>query len=125
MDELEALSERGRRRVFRVLCYLAHADDDLDPREGALLDDLRRQLGIDPDEAGALEDQARRGERLQLKPDDPETDLALRALADVMLADGVLHPKEAARLKRIAGAVGVSDARLAKLLRDAMRRRSG
>ncbi len=110
--------------MYRVLCYLAHADGEMSGEERALLEQVRAELDLDAAEAGALEAEAQRGERLQLKDDDVEGEIALRTLAKVMLADGVLHPEEGSRLKRIAKAVGVSDKRLAKVLHRAMVRRN-
>ena len=32
-DELKGVSKHGFRRVYRMLCFLAWCDDDLDPKE--------------------------------------------------------------------------------------------
>ena len=117
MDEL---TPRGRRRVFRVLCYLAHADGEVDAAERATLEALRVRLRIGKEEAATLEDEAASGQQIQLRSSEAEAEAAVEALAEVMLADGVLHPAEAKRIKRVAAAVGVSEKDLARSLKRAL-----
>lgn len=121
---VERLSDRGRRRVFRVVCYLAYADDELDLRERGVLEDVRARLDLDASEASALEEEARAGKGIQLKADPEEAEVAIEALAEVFVADGVLHPDEARRLNRVAKSLSVSDKRLATVVRRAIRARN-
>jgi len=123
-NEDEALTPAGRRRVYRVVCYLAEADDELNLREEHLLDKLRRKLELSTEEAEALAEEARRGEKLAVKTTSIEARSAVHYLAILMVADGVLHPAEAKRLKRIAAAVGVSEKELAGTLQKAMQRQN-
>lgn len=121
MDELSA---RGRERVYRVLSYLAQADAELARREERLLDVYRRKLELSAADAARLDAEAARGEKLQLKGDSEEAEVALRGLARLMVADGVLHPAEAERLRRIAAALMVSDRVLARAVQEAMIRQN-
>lgn len=117
---MDDLTPRGKRRVYRVLCYLAHADGEVDPAERETLEGLRVRLRIGAEEAAALEAEAAAGKKIQLKTTEAEAEVAVEALAEVMLADGVLHPAEAKRIKRVARAVGVKEKALARLIKQAM-----
>lgn len=117
---MDDLTPRGKRRVFRVICYLAHADGEVDPAERETVEALRVRLRIGKDEAAALEAEAADGKKIQLKTTEAEAEAAVECLAEVMLADGVLHPAEAKRIKRVAKAVGVGEKALAKVIKRAM-----
>lgn len=119
---MDRLSPAARRRVYRVVCYLAYADDELGLAERDLLDGLREKLELDPADADALEAEGQAGESILLDAESEEGILAVKALTEVMVADGVLHPAEALRLKRIAARVGVSEEKLAKLLKASLLR---
>lgn len=118
------LSGRGRERIYRVLVHVSLADGEIHPSERKILQAARRKLGLKKEEIPALEEQAARGEGLQLSSDTNEGKLALSYLAQLIVADGVLHPDEARRLNRISEALGVPQALVAKLLRKAMIKRT-
>lgn len=120
------LSERGRQRVYRVLVHVALADGEIHPNEREILDFAKDELKLGDEQVKTLEEEAARGEGLHLDSgeDDGKVTLegrfALKFLAHLVVADGVLHPKEAKRLNRISKSLGVSQKQLAKLLRKSM-----
>ena len=118
--ELEDLTPRGRRRVYRLLGFMAHADDELAQEERDYLDAVAARLEIGPEEAAELEGEGQRKEGLKVKDDPEEAELAVRLLGELMLADGVLHPEEAKRLRALAKKVGVKSEAVQRSLRQAM-----
>lgn len=117
---MSKLSERGRRRVYRVLVYVAQADGEIHPREREFLDAAREELEIPEEELAALEEQVRRGEGLEIGSEVHEGNVALKKLSQLVIADGVLHPDEARRLKRISKILGANTQRLAKIVKRSM-----
>ena len=114
------ITKRGRRRVYRLVCYLAHSDEHLDLRERGVLESLRKRLKLTEEAAEELEEEAKSGKGLRLKDHGDEAEAALVALSEVFIADGVLHPEEAKRLSAIASSVGFSAKQTAKVLQGVM-----
>lgn len=108
----------GRRRVFRVLCWLASSDDDVDPSEARLLESLRHEFQITPDEAHSLAADAASGGQIPLGRRAAERDLLVRHLVRIVAADGIFDPGEARRLAKLAPRLGVDSAALIRLVQD-------
>jgi hypothetical protein len=120
----DLVSPGGLRRVYRMLCHVAYCDDELDPRERAVLDAYRVRFGLGHTEAGLLEDEGRSG-MSRLGRDPLEQRLLLEAMVEVAASDGRLEPREERRLLKVAGAVGLSQAELVALIRRSFRRLRG
>ncbi len=117
---MSKLTERGRRRVYRVLVYVAQADGEIHPKEREFLDAVRDELGIPEEEIAGLEDEASRGEGLEIGSAPHEGNVALKKLSQLVFADGVFHPEEGRRMKRISKVLGANTQRLAKIVKRSM-----
>lgn len=113
----ERVTGSGLRRVYRLLCLVAHCDHELHPAERALLDRYRARFGIPEAEAAFLEDEGREGLNVRLGRDPVEQGLMLEAMIEVAAADGRLEPREQKRLLKVAGAIGLPQADLLGRLR--------
>ena len=51
---MSELTDRGKRRIYRVLSYISQADGEVHDRERELLESTRQQLGLSVEEAEAL-----------------------------------------------------------------------
>jgi uncharacterized tellurite resistance protein B-like protein len=99
---------------------MAHADGEIGAAEREHLDELRGRLCIAPIEADGLEAEAEAGQGLQLDVESREGKIAVQALVRCMLVDGVLHPSETERLKRISTKVGIPEAKLSRWMKAAL-----
>lgn len=115
------VSLNGLRRIYRVLCRLAHCDGHVDPRERKALETFCRRHRIAPAEAEALEVEAAESERLRVGRKPAERELLIETMLHVVAADGVLDPAEQSRLARIARAVELPEAQLAARVAERMR----
>lgn len=97
----------GRRRIYRILCHLAHCDGEVAPREREALEAQRQQLLLDRAEADALEAEGARGERLDLSKNPAEQKRLLDAMLEVVAADGCLDHNEQRRVMEIAQLAGI------------------
>lgn len=107
----------GRRRIYRILCHLAHTDGRVQPRERAVLEAQRALLGLEPPEAQRLEAQGRAGQELQVGSGIAEQAHLLGAMIEVVAAHGRdLDELEQRRLTEVALACGCPRATVAELL---------
>ena len=117
---MSELSPAGARRVYRILLYLHHDRDEVDPSEREALEGFRAQHGLSDDEAAEIE--AERGDtgRLQL-PEGPDRPALVAAMIELVAADGCLEHDEQIRLHRVAEVLGLPRQELAdKLLERLM-----
>lgn len=115
-DGWEIVSASGLRRIYRLLCHVAHCDHELHPAERALLERYRRRFGIDEDEAALLEEEGKR-KQIRLGRHTHEQHMLMWAMIDVAAADGRLDRSEHKRLLKVAGATGLPQAELVALIR--------
>ncbi len=101
------ITPAGRRRVYRILCHLAHCDGEVDPRERQSLEAQRQELLLDRAEADALEAEGKAGEKLDLSKNPAEQKLLLEAMIEVVAADGCLGHAEQRRVMEIAQLAGI------------------
>jgi uncharacterized membrane protein YebE (DUF533 family) len=101
------ITPAGRRRVYRLLCHLAHADGVVDAKEREALEAKRQELLLDCAEADALEAEAREGVKLDLSKNPAEQRVLLEAMIEVVAADGSLDHQEQRRVMEIAQLAGV------------------
>jgi len=104
-----SISEGGRRRIYRLLCNLAACDGRIDPREWAILEDIKDHFLISSAEAMSLAKEGAEGRGLQIGKNPAERLFLLGAMIEVAAADGVLDPQEQRRLTKLAATVGLSD----------------
>lgn len=115
-DGWERVSASGVRRVYRLLCHIAHCDHELHPRERALLDRYRQRFGLSLAEAASLEEEGKRRE-IRMGRHQHEQHMLMSAMVDVAAADGRLERSEHKRLLKVAGAIGLQQAELVALIR--------
>lgn len=117
-QDKDGVSSNGLRRVYRALCNLAWCDGQFDPREKEYLDAFRENYGIDAAEAAGLEQDGRDGNNLAISKRVAEQDLLLRCMIDVAAADKVVTAEEQDRLIAFGRTLGLSDAELAREIRE-------
>lgn len=111
------VTEGGRRRIYRILCHLAHTDGEVQPRERQVLEAQRALLGLSPAEGLSLEAQGRAGQELQVGSGIAEQAHLLGAMIEVVAAHGRdLDELEQRRLTEVALACGCPRATVAELL---------
>lgn len=115
-DGWERVSASGLRRVYRILCHIAHCDHELHPTERALLERYRARFGIGETEAALLEDEGKK-KQIRLGRHDHEQHMLMWAMVDVAAADGRLERSEHKRLMKVSGAIGLPQAELVALIR--------
>lgn len=106
----------GRRRIYRILCHLAHCDGAVDPRERECLEGKRRELLISEDEAKALEAEGASGEKLDISKNPAEHKTLLDDMIDIVAADGCLGHEEQKRVLEIAVMAGIPKAQVTERL---------
>lgn len=115
------VSLNGLRRVYRILCRLAHCDGEVDPRERTSLETFCRRFKISQAEASALEAEARENERLRIGRKPAERALLIDTMLGVVSADRTLHPAEERRLLKLARAVELPEEALRRLIEQRLR----
>jgi uncharacterized tellurite resistance protein B-like protein len=108
----------GRRRVYRLLCHLAHVDGNVDAKEREALEAQRQQLLLDRAETDALEAEGKKGERLDLSKNPAEQKLLLDAMIEIVAADGALAHEEQRRIMEIAQLAGIPRQAVSERLLD-------
>ena len=121
--EIEGVSEKGIRRVYRNLCHMAWCDGDVAPAERRVLESLQERFGLRTDEAVSLELQGRASEALGIGKGAPELALFVSGMLDMAIADGVLATDEQARLIKMAKALKISEKTLLDRFREKVRAR--
>jgi tellurite resistance protein len=116
---LHVLDAAEQRLFAQVALSLVHADDHLDPREEALLETLRLEMGLDEmpdhDSAGdALGDLSEIGSRVVAR-------VFMFELAGIVTADGEIHEDERAMLEDVCGRLDVAPDELERFLDFAIR----
>ncbi len=106
------VSPNGRRRIFRLLCHVAHCDRLVPPAERDVLERWRDALAITPNEGERLEQEGARNEAIRIGRRPEEQRLLLEGIIEVAAADGRLDRSEQRRLVAVAGAMGLSQAQL-------------
>lgn len=106
----------GRRRIYRILCHLAHCDGAVDARERECLEEKRRELLITEDEARALEAEGLTGEKLDISKNPAEHKTLLDDMIDIVAADGCLGHEEQKRVLEIAVLAGIPKAQVTERL---------
>lgn len=115
------VSLNGLRRVYRVLCRLAHCDGEVHPRERMVLEVFARRFKIGRNEASLLEAEANESERLRVGRKPAERELLVQQMMHLVMADRVLHPEEEKRLFRLARAVELPDDAMRRLIDQRLR----
>lgn len=100
-DPETGLSFDGARRVYALLCAMAHVDGPVVPAQRQELDDSMEFLSLSPFAARVLEQEARRSGTLRLGIRPAELELLMGALIDMAAADGKLTPGERRLLERV------------------------
>ena len=103
------LSPDAGRRIYRMLCFMAWCDGDLDGAERAVLERYREDLGLSQLDAAALEAEGSEVEGLELGEDAAELETLIDALIDIAVADGKLVLDEQARLTRLVKMIKAPD----------------
>jgi hypothetical protein len=115
---LHVFSAAEQRLFAQVAISLVHADARLDPREDALLETLRLEMGLDhmPAEAGSVEslDFSEVGSQLIAR-------VILFELAGIVTADGEIHEDEREILEDVSRRLDVPSGQLEPFLDYAMR----
>lgn len=117
------VSSNGRQRIYRLLWHMAARDGDVSAEERTVLEEYRGTLDIDEESAARLEAEGIEGDSLRLGKRKHERRMAFEAVAHVMVADGVLHPDEAAWVNKLASAMQISPKAAAQALQRALRSR--
>ncbi len=103
------LSPDAGRRIYRMLCFMAWCDGDLDGAEREVLERYREDLGLSQLDAAALEAEGSEVEGLELGEDAAELETLIDALIDIAVADGKLVLDEQARLTRLVKMIKAPD----------------
>jgi uncharacterized membrane protein YebE (DUF533 family) len=97
---LDELSKADRLRLLAFVCSFAWADLHVEDAERQLVRDLVRRLKLAPDDAKQVEKWLRKPPRPEeVDPNTvplPHRELFLEAARAIIVADGEVHPKEAA-----------------------------
>ena len=122
------LTTGGRRRIYRILCYLAQCDGAVDPRERDTIERYRHSYALDSKEALMLESEAMAKTGLALGSSELEQRALVTAMIDIVTADGVFALPERERLGRILKKLGIApgsiEDRLVESLEERMPERS-
>ncbi|MGE0709299.1 MAG: TerB family tellurite resistance protein [Planctomycetota bacterium] len=113
-DDLAKLTKAGKQRVYRMLCFLAWCDEELDPAERAALERYRAAFGLAEVEAAMLEAEGKGAIVLELGDKDAELRVLVDGLIDVAIADGELAIAEQDRLRRLGKTLGLPEAALVR-----------
>jgi len=103
-------------RIYEVLVYLVHSEEEVDPREGEVLDAFRSAHGIAADVAADVRARPRQTDRLRMTRSEDERRLLIEAMIDVVAADGTLDHEEQRRLTRLVEFLGLPKQELADKL---------
>ncbi|MGE0711024.1 MAG: TerB family tellurite resistance protein [Planctomycetota bacterium] len=114
MSDIEGVSHNGVRRIYRVLCHLAHCDGEVASQERGYLDDYRRRFEIADVEGTALEAEGAAGQSLGVGRRPEERQLMIDSMIDITMIDGVLSTAEQERLAKFAITFGLDKETLAK-----------
>ena len=114
MSDIEGVSHNGVRRIYRVLCHLAHCDGEVASQERGYLDDFRRRFQIVDAEGTVLEAEGAAGQSLGVGRRPEERQLMIDTMIDVTMIDGVLSTEEQERLAKFAVTFGLDKETLAK-----------
>lgn len=96
------LTPAAARRLYRILVYVVHDEEGVEPREREVLEAFRDRWGLDPAEASRIEGERAETGRLTLGPDPGERTTLTAALVELVAADGRLDKDEQRRLYRLA-----------------------
>ena len=114
----EGVTPNGLRRIYRVLCWFAQGDYDLDPAEIRLLKSVQSEFSISDAEVESLAREARGEARIPLGRRAAERDLLVRYLVQIVAADGIFDPSEARRLARLAPRLDLDTAAVLRMIQD-------
>ncbi len=121
-DPDTGLSYDGTRRVYGLLCAMAHVDGRVAPAQRRELDEFQEYLGLSSFAARVLEDEACRSRSLRLGLRQVELDLLMAALIDMAAADGRISAKEERLLERVNERAGWSGDAIAEAAVRALER---
>ena len=120
---LHVLDEAEQRLFAQVALRIVHADNNLDPREVALLEALQLEMGLEemPTAAAHGED-----ELSDLEEIESRTVARVFAfeLAGVVIADGNVHEEQRAILIEVTGRLGINAEETERFLDFALRAHS-
>ncbi|MCO5167447.1 MAG: TerB family tellurite resistance protein [Planctomycetes bacterium] len=121
-DPETGLTFDGARRVYALLCAMAHVDGPVAPAQRQELDDAMEFLSLSPFAARVLEQEARRSGTLRLGIRPAELELLMGALIDMAAADGRMTPGERRLLERVNRRARWAQARIDEALERALAR---
>jgi uncharacterized tellurite resistance protein B-like protein len=114
----KAVSRRGTRRIYRLLCCLAWCDGDMHVREREYLHAFAEHFAIEPEEAEVLEDEGRNNKDLSVSKRPSERRLLADALIDIAMADGQLVAEEQKKLVKFGKTIGLTEEDLANRIME-------
>lgn len=106
-EETNSLSPGGARRIYAVLCHLAHCDGEVSGRERALLQQYRRRMRIPGDKAAAIEMKAARGEPLAIGSRTHERAVLVTAMVKIISTNGRFGDEQRVSVGNIARELGL------------------
>ena len=113
-----AISENGKRRIYRVLCNVAGSDGEIGGVERDLLQRVAVFFGLGAEEAEKLERKGLAKKGLRVGKSPTERDYLVKALIEIAAADGQLSKRQEKRLYAVAKLIGLPEADLHKRLKD-------
>ena len=116
--DMKSLSANGTRRIYSLLCAMAHCDGrGITPKQARILARYQATLDLPDAECRRLERDASRLDRLNMGKARKEQKLLLDGLIEVALSDGVLGRREETLLLGVAKRCKISR----KQVRDAVK----
>ena len=123
MSTSDTVSKHGKKRVYRLLCFMAWCDDELADAERKVLESYRERCELSEVEAAMLEGEGKNGVALDLGDRPAELRMLVDGLIDVAVADEVLVLDEQARLLRLAKELGLPEKQLVRHMRKRVKAR--
>ncbi len=113
-----SLNLDAARRIYRVLVYLVHNHEVVDPRELKVLEDFAIENGIAPPEIQSMHEERSQTDRLTLSKSEEERSKLMDMMIEVVAADGCIETSEQNRLARVADLLGLDQGLLKSKLMD-------
>ena len=115
---LEGLSDEGLDRIYRVLCHMAHCDEEVDPREREVLEKYRKAFGLGESDAQEIENESQSPNGIFVGRDERERAFMLDRMIELVAADAYLDIEEYRRLQKTAAYIGIDEEALNEKIGD-------
>ncbi len=113
-----SLSLDAARRIYRILIYLVHNHEQVDPRELKVLEDFAAGNGLEPEDVQRMHEERSQTDRLTLSKSEEERSKLMDMMIEVVAADGCIETTEQDRLARVADFLGLDQSLLKSKLMD-------